>query len=123
MAEQAFGCQKEHPPAALPKRGIGAVGRPQHRHDRRGITVEIIQPVARGMRVMVAVPTPFRLGGEEIREAMHQVMARHDATGEKMLCNPIGLFGGVKPVRCGAMGKHMDEDPAIRFQPGFHLGE
>jgi hypothetical protein len=80
------------------------------------MTVVIFQPVIGCALIIAPIPQPFRLNREQIAEIADQSMARHDAAGEEMLRDPIGLILAIEAIRRRAMAEYMEEKPSIGFQ-------
>ncbi len=69
---------------------------------------------------MRTIPAPFCLDGQGAVDMVDQTVARHDAAGEEMPCDPVGLVGMVEPIGHGAVTEDMQEQPPLRRQPVVH---
>jgi len=67
--------------------------------------IEIGKPVLRGALIMRAAPAPFLFDSEQIGILPDQMMARHHATGEEMLRDPVLGIGAIEQIGAGAMGE------------------
>ncbi len=84
------------------------------------LPVEVLEPVLRGALVVPAVPAPFGLDRETIRELPDQPVARHDSAGEIMLRDPVVLVVRGEPIRRVPVAEDMDEHASVRLEAIAH---
>src|ERR1700689_3901384 len=104
ITEQTSGGEKEPAPAPHPQAAVFAIDLAQDAFDLGAVGIEIGKPVQRRAPVMLAAPAPFLFDLEQIGILPDQMMARHDAAGEKMLRDPVFLVVAVEQIGAGAMG-------------------
>src|SRR6267154_5907189 len=98
IAEQPGGGEQEPAPAPHPQCGVVAVDLAKNALDLVAVGIEIAEPLERGALIMGAAPAPFLLDLEQIPILPDQIMARHHATGEKMLRDPVFTVGAIEQI-------------------------
>ena len=68
---------------------------------------------------MLAVHPPVLFNPKQCIEIEYQVVGRHHPTGEKMATHPVVIAIRFKGIGVLAVGKDMNEDPTVAFQPGI----
>src|SRR5271157_4435997 len=116
-AEQARRGEKKKTPASFPESGLSAVHRVQDRIDLRLVAIVIAEPIKQRPRIMGSIPAPLLLDREQVGVLADQVVARHDAAGEEMLRDPVGLIAMLECVRAMAMAEHVDDESSVGGEP------
>src|SRR5262249_22450994 len=117
VAEQACGGEEEPAPAPHPQGCIATMDCAQHGLDLVRMGIEIGEPVERGALIMRAAPAPFLFDLEQVGILPDQMMARHHATGEEMLRDPVLRVGTVEQISAGTMTEDVHEEAAVRLEP------
>jgi hypothetical protein len=123
VAEQTRGGEKEQTPTPSPEARVPAIDLLEDRPDHRIVAVVVGEPVEGGALVVTPGPSPVGLHLEQVGELPDQVVAGHDAAGEEMAADPVGLVVQVEAVGGRPVGEDVDEHPPVGLQPAPRAGQ